>query len=559
MKKLSNRSEIADCVFLFAVVLCSALPYLYKLGFYIDDWGYQATLAHSAGKGIGVMVRELLNLDAGMLVRPVQIAYLVLGFKAFGRHATAYHAVNSVVLGLSTVLLYFVLRELRTGRWIAFVIALVFGLLPHYSTDRFWISAHQATLSMAFAFLGICALLRSGRSEDRCSKTWLALAVVSLTLSILSYEVALGLIVASLVLLGTREYLRMRAESRLTSRHLGAFVIAIIVLLLVCILKVRMQTRITTHGHFLKYFLAHIKQQSWHAVVQAVQFNFWSYGLKMPAVLVNLYRHSALSLAAVCSASLIAILVAAYLWKCMGSSTIPDRRACLWLILLGFPLFGLGFGLFFFDPRADFSTAGIDNRIAIASALGAACMLVGIVGMAASILTSDVARVRACSVAIGAICGMNCLVLYGIGFYWAGAASQQSAILRTVASNVRALPAGSVLLLDGFCRYYGPGVVFETDWDSTGAIQLLLGNPSLSSDVVSPNLRLRDTTVRTTIYGDPEGNYPYGDHLFVFNVQRQTFTSLPSKEAASAYFRAANPAQDSGCPAAEEGRGAKVF
>ena len=43
-----------------------------------------------------------------------------------------------MALGLVTVFLYVALRELQTERRLAFVIVLIFGLLPHYSTDRFF-------------------------------------------------------------------------------------------------------------------------------------------------------------------------------------------------------------------------------------------------------------------------------------------------------------------------------------------------------------------------------------------------------------------------------------
>lgn len=196
MKKLSDRSVMQDCVFLFSVVFLSALPYLFKLGFYSDDWDYQEVLTRFSGQGIGAMLRELVESDPTMKLRPIQSAYLVLSFKIFGRQATPYHVVNIVMLGLVTVLLYLVLRELPLERWTAFVVALTFSLLPHYSSDRIWISAVQAPLCMAFAFLGVYALLRSLRREGKYSNTWVALAVLSFVLSVLSYEVALGLIVA---------------------------------------------------------------------------------------------------------------------------------------------------------------------------------------------------------------------------------------------------------------------------------------------------------------------------------------------------------------------------
>jgi hypothetical protein len=169
-----------------------------------------------------------------------------------------------------------------------------------------------------------------------------------------------------------------------------------------------------------------------------------------------------------------------------------------------------------------------------------------------------VARVRGFSLTIGAICGLNCLVVSGIAHFWVDGARQQAAVMRSVKDNVPALPHGSVLLLDGFCRYIGPGIVFEGD-DVAGSLQLAFGDFSLNGDVISPNMHFGDATVETIMYGQPEATYHYGNTLLVYNVQRKTLSSLPSKDAADAYLRAANPTGDGGCPPAHEGDGAKVY
>jgi hypothetical protein len=151
------------------------------------------------------------------------------------------------------------------------------------------------------------------------------------------------------------------------------------------------------------------------------------------------------------------------------------------------------------------------------------------------------------------------LVVSGIAFFWADASAQQAAILRSVATNVRSLPHESVLLLDGFCRYSGPGVIFETDGDASGAIRLTSGDFSLSGDVVSPNLHFADNGVETTMYGEEENQYAYGNHLFVYNVRENALKSLPSKTAADAYLSTENHSGISDCPAAREGDGARIF
>jgi hypothetical protein len=550
--------ETADCIFLFGVILSSAQPYLNGLGFYSDDWWFQSTLAQSSGESLTAMFRALLASNSDLPSRPVQAAFLLLEFKAFGRSALPYHLVCLVLLGLVSILLYLLLRQVRSGRLLAFVIALVFGLLPHYSTDRIWIASQQSLICLLFAFLGIYGLWRSVRPEVQRSASWVTLGAIALVLSFLSYEIAVGLIVASVGVLGWRQYRQFRRSPKRNPEDLAGLASAVAVLLAVGIVKSHFQSRIVIHYHLFR-FLGRLGGLTAHALVQAVRFNFWTYGLHLPAAVVSLYRHSALSKSAIAMATVIAFSVTAYLWKSTDGSDVPSRRSCMLLTVLGFVLFGLGYMLFFLFVETDFSSAGLSNRITIASALGTSFVLVALVGLASSVLRPLRVQARAFSFGIALICSTNCLVMSGIGFYWKDAASQQKAILESVAANVRALPRGSVLLLDGFCRYSGPGVVFETDWDATGAIRLTLGDDSLNSDVVSPNLHFDEASVVSMMNESVEGQYSYGDGLFVYNVRQKILTALPSKEAAAGYLRAMNPTGDNGCPTAHEGDGEKIF
>ena len=173
-------------------------------------------------------------------------------------------------------------------------------------------------------------------------------------------------------------------------------------------------------------------------------------------------------------------------------------------------------------------------------------------------LKGDALRSRVFSILIGVLCAVNSLVVSGIGFFWVNAASQQSMILRSVAAHIPSLPQGSVVLLDGFCKYSGPAVVFEAPWDASGAMQITLNNDSLYSTVVSPNLTFKDASFAVTEYGT-EQDIPYSDHLFVYNLRNASLTKLPSQAAAIAYLKQMNPTGNGGCPAAQEGKGAAIF
>lgn len=238
----------------------------------------------------------------------------------------------------------------------------------------------------------------------------------------------------------------------------------------------------------------------------------------------------------------------------MGSAPIPRPGVCLGLIVVGFVLFVLGFALFAPDVHNDFSTAGMNNRVAIASALGTACVEVAIMGLAASLLRSPVSRTRFFNLAMAVVCGVNCLAVSGIGFFWGDAASQQNAIFRLVAANAHSMPNGSELLLDGFCTYSGPAWVFESYDDESAAIRLALGSPSFLGGFIS-----RDGHFTDTAYETMPMRFDYGNHLFVYNVRQRYLVALPSKQSAMTYLQTVNPRGDSGCPAGQDGVGVKIF
>ena len=457
-----NQPRIADCLVIFATVIVAALPYLPGLGFYSDDW---STIADFSNHGTSAVIREMLTPGTTWRLRPVQIAFLSLTYNAFHLHALPYHILITLSVGVSAVFAYLAINELQVGRWVAFSIAVVFGLLPHYSSDNIWIASHVAVLSVTFALAGVYSMLRAARVGEKRWPAWAICAALAMALSILSYEIAFGIIAASVVLLGWKMYERDRASSQRFPKRLAGVVSMAAVLLLLVAVKVHEQTRIVYHGHFFGHFWKLI----WHALSQAVLFNFWTYGLHLPVVLADLYRQSALSIAAAIASGVVFVLVTAYLWRCMDPLEVPRLRTCLWLILISFVVFALGYGLFLPVIDANFSSAGVANRVTMASALGAACVPVAIAGLICWLI-SPLLRHRVFSVVMGLICAVNCLVMCGIGHYWDDAASQQAAVLASIKTNVRSLPHDSVLLLDGVCRYSGPAVVFEVGYDIRGAL-----------------------------------------------------------------------------------------
>ncbi|MGD0156518.1 MAG: hypothetical protein ABSB50_10485 [Terracidiphilus sp.] len=557
MIKIGVRSKLMDSTFLAAVVLLSAIPYVTGLGLYSDDWAYQCGFAQRAGLSSFALFRYLVRYDANVRVRPVQAVYMVLDYKAFGGNEPAHGVLGVAVLGAAVAFLYLVLRELNVERHAALAIAAVYGVLPHDSVIRFWFSSQQAIISIVFALAGIYALLRSVRPDTVHSMSWITASIVSFILSFLSYEVAVGLIAASIAAIVWRRYREARLSGR-GLRTLAGIGVMLAALFVAGIIKIRMQQRVIYHHHLLR-FLGRLGSMAAHTGAQMVQFNLWAYLLHLPWVIAHMWQHSALTATAITIAIAIAFAVSVYLWRNMGPNDALNWRNCLLLIAAGFVVFLLGILLFVRDLTWDYAAPGEGDRISVAAALGAALILVALTGLLCSAIKWPVVRVRVFSILIGVACGLNSLAVSGIGYYWDDAAAKQKLILQSVKANVRGLPQRSVLLLDGFCRYSGAAPVFETDWDTSGAIEITLGDYSLRGDVISPNAHFGEAGVDTTMYGEPEGHYPYGDHFFVYNVRSQSLAGLESQQATMAYLREMNPTGDSGCPPADDGAGVAIF
>jgi hypothetical protein len=112
------------------------------------------------------------------------------------------------------VLGYLALVELRVRRDIALAVALVFRVLAHYATDRFWVVAMQASLSMTLYGLSLYADLRATRSSAAGSWEWGALALAAIVGCVLAYEVFLPFFLLNVVLSFVHARRSARAQGR---------------------------------------------------------------------------------------------------------------------------------------------------------------------------------------------------------------------------------------------------------------------------------------------------------------------------------------------------------
>src|SRR5438552_4082201 len=142
----SARNGLRDSLFLSVILGLSVVLYAGRLGFYADDWKFLETLTFSTDQSLPGLFRTFYTESETVWMRPVQAIEQAILYWFFGLRPLGYHLVNSTVLLSGVLLFYWVLRELNCERWLALSLPAVYGLLPHYSTDRVWMATFMATL-----------------------------------------------------------------------------------------------------------------------------------------------------------------------------------------------------------------------------------------------------------------------------------------------------------------------------------------------------------------------------------------------------------------------------
>jgi hypothetical protein len=529
-----------DAACLALVTILSALPYLFHLGFYSDDWGLLALFSERS-TSVATLIQDFVE-------RPIQGVYLLLLFKSFGLHPLGYHIVNTLVLAASASLLFLLLIRIGLGRAGSFATTLIFVMLPQLSTVRVWYAAFQIPLALLLSLVSMhCQLsfARAGRIG------WLAAAIVSAVLSIGAYEIFAPLMAGfAVVLAGTKR--------RRTTRHpwiLAGLVLTTIIAGVVYKLAVSGRTGSVADPN--RYLLG-LRQlfrldYDWRLdsslnIVATPRAYFWAPVEGWWTGARTLFTGGA-GLGTV----VIAILVAGVTWLRleMGKSAAqlpPPKR----LLVIGLATFLLGNATFLIVPAVVFTSTGMGNRVHLAAAIGVAMIFAALITFVAS--AADERRRRHVFAALIAVTSALAFVrLATIERYWVRAPALQESVLAAARADLRDLPPQSTVILDGVCPYHGPAVVFEEAWDFGGALTLALGRP-MWGDTVSPRMSVTPKGLATSIYNQAS-LYPYGPQLYVYNPIRHLLVRLTDSRAAARYFAAREPSH---CPRGFVARGVEV-
>jgi MFS family permease len=545
LDETDRGQRIVDAAALVAIVALTALPYVGRLGFYSDDWNLLAAFRDAEQSGRSVIGATLPSYG----VRPVQGLYLGLLYDTFGLRPLGYHLVNTAVIAGCVALLYMLLLRLRMGRAEAFASTLVFALLPQLSTVRVWYASFQIPLSMAFALVAMHAQLSFERSRRAFV---LAVSVGAACLSIGAYEIFAPLIAGLAAALLVASWRKRRDAG--WQAYLGP--VAVLAAVALCTGLKLLSDRLVdpvNYESMARVFLS--PHYDWRIsyglnVFAALEVHFWFPLRDWSLALVRLASGRAgFGVTAICVA-----VAALCWWRVNAGSRALYRSDCLRLLILGIAAFVLGHATFLMTSAIMFAPTGIGNRVLVAGAVGAAMILVALAGFLSSLSSPACRRVVLASllavVAAGAVARLE-----AIERYWAETPTLEQQVLDAARTDLAELPAGATVILDGICAYHGPAILFENDWDTGGALAIVL-NRRIGADVVSPRMSLSRTGLDTSIY-DFTSHYPFGPTLFAYNPRLHLLVPLTDAAIARHYFSRADR-RPFRCPTAYVGIGVPV-
>jgi hypothetical protein len=526
---------VLDCAFLAVAVVVSLVVYVWSLGFYLDDY---ATLARMKASHDQSLVGLYDAVRPGTGQRPLQAGVFAFLYRLFGLHPLGYHLFNAALLVCISVLLYLVLRELRLPRTVCVAIPLVYSMLPHYATERFWLNAFQISLSTAFYLLSLYAGLRAVRASGWALGGWLVAAVVGIAGSLLSYEIVFPLFALNLALIWWAS--RQTGRTRANPRRLQALIAVLGVgMIAVGVVKA---AAVATHGQngygigFHGGAGHHYAYLAWGAL----KVNFGTYLAAFPYVLWWIFAHRFSAVNAVVAAG-IGVLAFVYLWRLARAEHAARATSGIWRALVGGGLvaFVLGYSTFLAASTFLFRSAGIDNRINAAAALGVAAALVGALAWVAQRLAprhGDVlfAGGVACVVAAGA------LVIQTLGTFWTQAAEREHTVMTAILADAPSIPPGSTFVLDGACPEVGPTPVFADDADLVAALKIKLGarapaQADVASDGLSTAKGRLDLTLRYADHSETR-TYPLNGNLVVYDYAGRRMSRLATEAQARSYI-----------------------
>jgi hypothetical protein len=554
--RLTNRvlqsTTAQDCLLVFSIFILSSANYIFYVGFYSDDWAVLATMHLLPDQSGIIRMFNALTDTHDHEIRPIQFLAIAVLYKIFGLDPVGYHLINSTVLLLGFILLYLTARALHQPRVLALSVALLFMLVPNYSTDRFWIASSAANISMCFFLLALYVHLQALRRCRDGFWRWEPFAVLGVLGSGFSYEVFLPLFLVASTLLFVWELATKRSRPAGKSEigravlHQAPIVSAVV---LIVFIKALWAPRVPHDFEILGYLIG-----VGRSTLKAAVINYGYHLLLLPCTVWHATRYYADPMMIIAAGVIgFSIWIRLYtLFDPLIGAAVTSRAKMSLYVGCGIALFVAGYSLFPINPTEN----GPNNRAAIAGTLGFAVSIVGLLGL----LTSTVAAVwrkMLFSTIIAAIGMGGALILDVIASFWITSYRLQIEILTDIRRQIPEMPSGTTLILDGICSYHGVAPVFEATWDLAGALSILYKTSGIEANIAGRGVSIGQNGLIIPPSGD-SAIYPYGN-LYVYHFGRKEAYALPSAQVAKNYFDSISSERGSECPADVGGNGTDVL
>lgn len=198
------RRELALAALLLGLLGAAAFgSHVLDGGFYSDDWPNASVYRFEAAPGLP----GALGYATGLRFfdyRPLSALAIAASHGGLGAHPAA-HMTLALLLGVGVSLSFFwLLRELGLGRRHAGAIAALVLVFPWSDSTRLWPTAGLNNIAVCLWALGAVLALRGIACAGRRAVLVHVGAICLYVLSILTYEVAAGPVLASLLLYRTR-------------------------------------------------------------------------------------------------------------------------------------------------------------------------------------------------------------------------------------------------------------------------------------------------------------------------------------------------------------------
>ncbi|HEY7064383.1 MAG TPA: hypothetical protein VII06_23095 [Chloroflexota bacterium] len=524
--------------------------YIGGLGFYSDDWRIMGQLASWPNQSLSGLMSSYRRLDT---MRPFETDYYAIIYSFAGLTPFPYHVVNGLSFTLAALTLYIALREVTDHRLTSLTVTLIYATMPHYSTNRFWIGCFQTNISMTLCFIAVYLGARAARQEYLRRNVLISLSVLAAVASTLWYELAVPLLLLAPPLVFLAYYTRQQSRS-LNTHVLGSFSLFALcntlALAAVVWFKISRTQRAVLPADYLHYVI--------DLAAGAVTVNYGWYGFALPRVMWTIFRNY-LAMSALLMAITVGGVAAIYVYRAVDSySSIANKIMAARTVVAGIALFVLGYAIFLTNNNVGFTPTGQANRTAMVAAVGVALSIVGVGMWGISFSRSSKSQRLCFCTFIALYCASGVLINNTIASFWIAANHEQQALLAEIRTEFPVLPSGTSLLLSGACRYAGPGIVFESPMELTGALAALYGDSSLRGAIVTPAFEVHDDSLSVVVYAR-EYRFPYG-RLVIYNHRSGERVSIDDRAAAETFFQTEGGALRDTCPpSGPEGYGVRIF